>query len=461
MENETIVFNPLEWVDNTSTFHETNFISDKLEQFAIAGIENAKKIIFESIDGQKHHALCKASYLLGGYVSGGIISEKEAFSVLQNEISRKSNVSNLKLAFRTIEKCLQSGKKEPISIEKLKINKQKFLERFNYSDFKKVEVTQKHENPAISNPFPFEIFPDIIQELIEMAEITASFPKEYFAASILYAVSVAIGNSFKIKVRSTQVESALLYIALVGSAGVNKSHPLKFAIKPLIDIDEKLYEDFLRQQSEYQSELENYNNTPPKDRLNSNKPQEITLQQIIVSDTTIEALTEVHYNNKRGIGLYRDELIGWFNDFNKYKSKGSDEQFWLSTWNNTFIKISRKTGIKNLFLKFPFISVIGTIQTALLSEISSGNRSLNGFIDRILFVIPENQEKAKFNDTELPRYLIDNYSNIIQKIFHTEIEIVENQIKSKILKFADDAKIVFSEWYDFNVELSNNEKMNN
>jgi len=54
--------------------------------------------------------------------------------------------------------------------------------------------------------------------------------------------------------------------------------------------------------------------------------------------------------------------------------------------------------------------------------------------------------------------LIDNYSNIIQKIFNTEIEIVENQIKSKILKFADDAKIVFSDWYDFNVELSNNEK---
>jgi len=458
MEKETsTIFNPLEWVEKTETIEDkAETTSQNLDQFAKLGIDNAKRIISESVDGQKHHALCKASYLLGGYVSGGIISESDAVSVLQNAISNKSNVFDLKLAFKTIDKSLQSGKKEPITIERIKQNRQKIFEKFNYQDFQKNEFL--HQKSIITNHFPVEVFPDIIQEFIKSSEKIVGFSPDYLSASILYAVSVAIGNSAKIKVRSTQFESALLYIAIVGNAGANKSHPLKLAINPLVEIDSKNYEEFLAKQSEYKIEIENYNNTPTKERQDILKPEEAILKQILVSDTTIEALTEVHFYNLKGLGVYRDEILGWFNDLNKYKGKGSDEQFWLSTWNNTFVKVNRKSGIKHLFLKHPFISVIGTIQTALLSEILNGNRTVNGFIDRILFVMPENQEKQKFNDEEIPRYLIENYTNIIKKIFSIECEIIENQVKSKILKFADDAKIVFSDWYDYNAELINNEK---
>jgi hypothetical protein len=76
----------------------------------------------------------------------------------------------------------------------------------------------------------------------------------------------------------------------------------------------------------------------------------------------------------------------------------------------------RKNAKSSIFIKRPYISVIGTIQKKILSELAKGERSSNGFIDRILFVMPNLQQKARWNDKELPENIEQEWNAIIDKL---------------------------------------------
>ncbi|WP_354667193.1 hypothetical protein [uncultured Duncaniella sp.] len=57
-------------------------------------------------------------------------------------------------------------------------------------------------------------------------------------------------------------EYAILFTALVGSPGTNKSHPLSFAVQPLIDFDTEQAAIFGEAMKRYEAAME----LPPKDR---------------------------------------------------------------------------------------------------------------------------------------------------------------------------------------------------
>ena len=62
------------------------------------------------------------------------------------------------------------------------------------------------------NIFPGSIFPPIMQELIRELESTLNFSPDYTSASILYAVSVSIGNRIQLKVKNSWLEKSNLYM---------------------------------------------------------------------------------------------------------------------------------------------------------------------------------------------------------------------------------------------------------
>ena len=79
-------------------------------------IDVALNIIRSAVDGEKHNALLRASRLMGGYITGGLISEMLAVNLLEAEISNKGIVS-LKDAQTTISKGIEHGKSSPIEIQ--------------------------------------------------------------------------------------------------------------------------------------------------------------------------------------------------------------------------------------------------------------------------------------------------------------------------------------------------------
>ncbi len=104
------------------------------------------------------------------------------------------------------------------------------------------------------NIFPTDIFPSILQKLILELESTLNFSPDYTSASILYAVSVSIGNKIQLKVKNSWFEKSNLYMVLVGRTGDVKSHSVSFCLNPLMKIDKENFEKYL----EKKKNMKNY-----------------------------------------------------------------------------------------------------------------------------------------------------------------------------------------------------------
>jgi hypothetical protein len=303
-----------------------------------------------------------------------------------------------------------------------------------------------------TNCFPVDVFPLKVQKIISATNENLNFPIDFIGASMLFTVSVAVGNTHKVEVKKGWLESSVLYLAIVARAGTNKSHPLSWALQPIVDHDKGTYRVYEQQRKDYEKSL----SLSKKERKQQaiDEPTKPIWQKFLLSDFTPEALAEVHKFNKRGIGVYVDELAGWFKNFNRY-NKGSEMEFWLSAWSGKPINIDRKTG-EPIFIPLPYIPVAGTIQNGLLNELAKDSRIQNGFIDRILFVIPDNIQKPYWSDTELNPVFAKEWKGIITKLLSLLITNDEtlNPLPD-ILFFSPEAKLILFEWQKKNTDQSN------
>jgi hypothetical protein len=307
--------------------------------------------------------------------------------------------------------------------------------------------------PDESNRFPVDVFPQQIRQIVKATNESLDFPIDFIGASILYAASVSIGNSFHVEVKTGWQESAVLYLAIVGRTGTNKSHPLSFAIQPIIEHDKHSYQFYLKQLREY-DEASKLSDTERKQQ-GIDMPLKPAWEKILLMDYTPEALAEVHNYNKRGIGVCVDELAGWIKNFNKY-NKGSEMEFWLSAWSRKPITIDRKTA-EPIFIPLPFISVAGTIQTGLLKELGKENRTENGFLERILFVIPDNVRKPYWSESELNPNIIISWQSIVTNLLGLKVQFDEtHNPKPRVLIFTKEAKKILWKWQNDNADLCNN-----
>lgn len=300
--------------------------------------------------------------------------------------------------------------------------------------------------------FPTSIFPTEIRHIIAEVHECQGFPIDYIASAMLVAIAVGIGNTHLAQLKRGWQENPMLYVALVGRPGTNKSHPLSFAMKPFLEHDyqeNKLYE---RSYAEYDSAMR----LNRKERLEGGfdeQPTEPIRKRFLVSDITPEGLSFIHAQNKRGLCLWTDELSAWFKNFNRYNS-GSEEQFWLSVFSAKATISDRKGSRSSIFIKRPYISVVGTIQKKILGELSKGERSSNGFIDRILFVMPNLQQKARWSKSELPEDTERRWEHLISRLIAlpcTQDE--EGEIIPTVLPFEAEAKARLYAWQEEHAHL--------
>ena len=105
------------------------------------------------------------------------------------------------------------------------------------------------------------------------------------------AISVAIGNSHRVEVKRNWHESTILYIAIVGRPGACKSHPLAFAMQPLVNADWKNNLDYQKKNCEYQQAIA----MSRKERVHAGFeqfPKEPKRLRYLVSDVTQEEWRE-------------------------------------------------------------------------------------------------------------------------------------------------------------------------
>ena len=301
--------------------------------------------------------------------------------------------------------------------------------------------------------FPLGALPMKIQRIVREANDCYGYPVDYLAGAMLVAVGLGIGNTHFARLKGKWDESAILFMALVGRPGACKSHPLNFAIRPFTELDGAATRAYIKACEEYERQRE----LPIKERSEPH-PVAPVCKRFLISDATPEAMLLIHSQNLRGIAMWNDELAGWFKNFNRY-NKGSDEEYWLKLFNAN-PSFSDRKGVKNsVYISRPFISVVGTIQNGILNELAQGSRSSNGFIDRLLFVMPNNQDKQPWSDKE-PTFDIEAaWAEIIERLVAIPYETdSDGNVIANILPFAPDAKARLYEWQRQNTEECNREE---
>lgn len=214
-------------------------------------------------------------------------------------------------------------------------------------------------------PFPVEHLPGPIQEFVRQAAESHQVDESFLALPCLVVAAAAMGNAWRLKVKEGYVVPTTIWGALIAPSGSNKSAPLRDVVSPLREVLP-------------QGQLEGAMLNPQG--------------QMVMGDSTIEAVVEVMDDNPRGVLSFRDEIGGWVASFDKHRKKGSasaDEAAWLEFWNAQKLEINRKTGDKK-HIEIPSASacLLGGIQPGMLSRCFNASHFDSGLMSRILVTCP-------------------------------------------------------------------------
>lgn len=301
---------------------------------------------------------------------------------------------------------------------------------------------------VFENKIPLNAFPSKIQDMILVLSRQENYSIEYTMASLLVAVSTAIGNAVNIRIRGGWISNPALYMILVGRPGMGKTPPLDFAFRPIRKHDAQAVKQFKLEMEQYNNLIESYKgkkeNTTPL-------PDKPILRRTTISDFTPEALMRALDDNQRGIVVYVDEIMGMFNAVNQY-SRGQLIEQLLTAFSGKPLDISRCSMPIPIHIEHPFINIVGTMQTTRMHELIGKGYKENGLIDRIIFVYPSSQEISDWQlDEDSSFATFEKYSamwkSIIDKV--VSLPFVENENGGNIqniLDFSSEAKAYFTNW---------------
>ena len=128
--------------------------------------------------------------------------------------------------------------------------------------------------------------------------------------SLVWAISVIIGNSVKVEVKKGWIEPCSVWIAAVGKAGLGKTPSINNIIYPLQRINSREIKEFIKKNAEYQE----YMALSKKEKAQVEEVPKPKKKQFIANDITLEALVDLHQDSDNSVGVFKDELAGWFKE---------------------------------------------------------------------------------------------------------------------------------------------------
>lgn len=299
-----------------------------------------------------------------------------------------------------------------------------------------------------NSKIPLDALPVKLQDMVLALARQENYSIEYTLASLLIAASTAIGNAVNIRIRGGWISNAALYMILVGRPGMGKTPPLDFAFRPIRKHDAKAIHKFKEEMERYNEALERQRGK--KDDCGTLPPKPI-LRRVIISDFTPEALMRALDDNKRGVVLYVDEIMGMFNAVNQY-SKGQLIEQLLTAFCGKALDVSRCSMPIPIHIEFPFINIVGTMQTIRMHELIDKGYKANGLLDRFLFVYPTSQIISEWsNDEPSSSSSFDHYSamwkNIVDQILALPYSTNDDEETGlNVLEFSKEASNHFTAW---------------
>lgn len=316
------------------------------------------------------------------------------------------------------------------------------------------KIIEEYKIDTDSLEFPIDIFHPNLQTYLLECSTKLDSSVDYMGVSLLWTISLLVGNAINIEVKKGWIEPGIIWVAIVGKAGVGKTPSINNIIFPIEKINSREIKRYITDREEYDS----YESLSKKEKEEVPEVKKPKKSQFIANDITIEALVDLHQESDNGVGVFKDELAGWIKDMNKYRD-GSDLEFWLSTWSGKSVNVNRMTRAGS-FVDKPFIPVMGGIQPDIFTAFYTDENKDSGFLDRLLLCYPEKTIEY-YNEAEVPETLIQWYKDVIIYIFDSVKKNIkrdeEGDIVPALAVMTEDAKKEWIRIYNEITDLQNND----
>ena len=218
-----------------------------------------------------------------------------------------------------------------------------------------------------------------------------SAPVDYVALGLLVVATSTIGPKRRVVPWDGWSEPSIIWGALVGPPGSNKSPAIDPLLAAVQAIERSLNLDWPDRQSRYQTAKQSAETlrtiweqqvrdalktdlTPPQMPAGAIDPKPPTKDTIWVGNITSEQMARKLAEN-HGLISFRDELSGLLGGFDKYGGAGGDRSFWLECYGGRPYRYDRVSLKEPLDIAFCAVSLLGGIQPDRLElDVDVGRR---------------------------------------------------------------------------------------
>jgi hypothetical protein len=236
-------------------------------------------------------------------------------------------------------------------------------------------------------PFGLDMLPEALQPWIKDIAYRKQCPLDFVAipAIVMFASLIGARCSMRPHERDDWTVVPNLWGGILGDPGTLKSPVCSEVLFPFGYLEAKAKKDYDNKKTKYEAEktvfleaknalgreikdiLEQKREGKPtsgKDQLANflkDAPIEPTFVRYKISDTTLEKMHEILSHNPKGVLVYRDELLGFLESWEK-KGHESDRSFYLEAWNGNSPYSMERIGRGTVLAKNICVSVLGTTQ---------------------------------------------------------------------------------------------------
>lgn len=268
--------------------------------------------------------------------------------------------------------------------------------------------------------FPIDRLPGGLKALVLTCAESFGTAPEAWATAFISAIGAAVRKRIRL-ITGNYINYPQLWVLLIGRSGDGKSDPGKVAFGEIERIDAARY-------AKNKQDLQNW--------LPDKVGDEPFWEQILIGDTTPEALNGAFQKCLQGLTINRDELSGWFQDIGRYTNSGEVGHY-LSMFDNKTFSINRKKEGAQLISE-PYLSIYGTIQPSVLKDVLGKHHAdKSGFAQRFLYVYPE-FPKRRYKSSTPPD--LSEYNQMIRHL----VELCEDYT----LTLSKDAEKAYENFYN-------------
>lgn len=267
-------------------------------------------------------------------------------------------------------------------------------------------------------PFPIDVLPPSIAQMVYEGALSQGVDVALWAVPALGALAGAIGAARLLRMKRTWLVPTTLWTVTVAPSGSGKSPPLNVLTRPHWERDKMLVESTRKAIVEYERRLAAGKGARDPEQQDTGKPPRLAL---VIDDTTMEATVERLADNPKGLILVKDEVSGLFASFDAYRQgRGADEQRWMEIYDGRPVKTDRKGGDRpTIVATRPSVSIVGTIQPAVLRRVMTKQRRDSGFAARMLFAAPP-VTVPPWTDHDIPDNVDHQYRRVIDVLLDLE-----------------------------------------